>query len=383
MYDVTFICWDFDIGGAQKHTVELARSLREKANLAVGLIGISSASQTRMLSNEDLPHFVRLDRRGFGLAGMFLSLFARLRAHPSRLVVGVNQAATTAAFVSSKAGAHAGQTAGIFHTTDLRNSAEERAQLIHNVAMNRVNHLIFVSENQRRHWEKRGLHSSRQSVILNGVDVDRSACLQERARASIRREAGFADTDVVIGLCAKFREEKNHAQLVDAIAALRARGLPAKALFVGAGTTEAACRRHVDELGLGDACIFAGEHDDVTPFLAAMDVGVLCSTTVETLSLAALEMMAAGLPLVLSDLGGASEIVAEHQNGFLFPVGDTGRLVDRLDSIIRDDALRRDMARESRKIVKVKFRRDRMVNEYIRRFGEILKIDEAARGFSP
>jgi glycosyltransferase involved in cell wall biosynthesis len=105
-----------------------------------------------------------------------------------------------------------------------------------------------------------------------------------------------------------------------------------------------------------------------------MDVGVLCSVAVETLSLAALEMMAAGLPLVLSDLGGASEIVADGVNGSLYPVGDTMALVERLSAICLDPVRRSRMGLSSLARVREKFALDRMVAEYAALFSQLIEM---------
>ena len=62
-----------------------------------------------------------------------------------------------------------------------------------------------------------------------------------------------------------------------------------------------------------------------------MDVGVLPSTAIETLSLSALECMAMGVPMIMSNIGGASEIIQDGKNGLLFKAGDTAALIEALE----------------------------------------------------
>jgi glycosyltransferase involved in cell wall biosynthesis len=90
---------------------------------------------------------------------------------------------------------------------------------------------------------------------------------------------------------------------------------------------------------------------------------VLCSLAVETFSLAALEAMAMGKPVIHADLGGASEMIFPGRNGFLFPVGDTRALVDKL-AILADRTVSRRMGREARELVETLFSEKTMVDRY-------------------
>jgi glycosyltransferase involved in cell wall biosynthesis len=84
---------------------------------------------------------------------------------------------------------------------------------------------------------------------------------------------------------------------------------------------------------------------------------------VETFSLAALEAMALGKPVVLSDIGGAAEMIRPGESGFLFPVGDTGALVDCLARLV-DHGERERMGRQARARVEALFSEKTMVDRY-------------------
>jgi glycosyltransferase involved in cell wall biosynthesis len=224
---------------------------------------------------------------------------------------------------------------------------------------------VFVCETQRRRWRPRALFAHRNEVIVNGVDIDAFA---DRAtlgeRAALRRKLGFADTDYVIAMTAGFRPEKNHVQLVDAVAQLRARGILARALMIGDGETRGAVEARARALGVLEHVAITGFTPDVRPFVAAADVAVLCSFT-EALSLAALEAMALGKPVVHSAVGGAAEIIVPGSNGFLFPVGDTAALVNRL-TVLADGPMRSAMGQRARAAVVKSFSESAMVDAYER-----------------
>jgi glycosyltransferase involved in cell wall biosynthesis len=229
---------------------------------------------------------------------------------------------------------------------------------------------VFVCEAQRRRWRPRALFARRNEVIVNGVDVDAFA---DRAtpgeRAALRRKLGFADADYVIAKTAALRPEKNHLQLVDAVALLRARGIPARALMIGDGEMRGAIEARARALGVVEHVTITGFEPDVRPLVAAADVTVLCSFT-EALSLAALEAMALGKPVVHSAVGGAAEIVVPGNTGFLFPVGDTRALVDKL-AALADGPLRSTMGQHARAAVVKSFSENAMVDAYEQLLSEI------------
>jgi len=149
---------------------------------------------------------------------------------------------------------------------------------------------------------------------------------------------------------------------VDSIALLRKKGIPARALLIGDGEMREAIESRARELNVEKHLMITGFQADVRPYIAACDVMTLCSIT-EAFSLAALEAMALGRPMVHSDVGGAAEMIFPGRNGLLFPVGNTGAFVDKL-AILADRAVSRQMGREAREVVKELFSEKRMVDRY-------------------
>jgi len=114
--------------------------------------------------------------------------------------------------------------------------------------------------------------------------------------------------------------------------------------------------------GVEKDVIITGFQQEVQPFVAACDALALCSTN-ETFSLAALEAMALGRPVVHSRIDGAAEMIRSGDNGFLFPVGDTQALVERL-ARLADDELRSRMGHNARETVETRFSEAAMVERY-------------------
>ena len=212
--------------------------------------------------------------------------------------------------------------ATVFHSTKLRTCGEKTQMLLYRRLFNRCDRLIYVCESQRRHWRDHGVDPAADEVIYNGIDTDwysDSRALEEQL--AFRRSLGFRDEDFVIGLCGAFRPEKAHGDLLAAAATLRARAIRAKVLLIGDGPERAAIERCARQLGIREHVVMTGVKADVRAFVRACDVMTLVSRS-ETFSLAALESMSLGKPLVMSDLGGAGEQLIHGEHGFLYPAGD-------------------------------------------------------------
>ena len=222
----------------------------------------------------------------------------------------------------------------VFHTTLVR-GLKERAQMrLYRPLFNRTDLLVYVCETQRAYWRERGLTPPADEVIYNGIDTDYYTDRQSAdERGLLRRSLGLADEDYLIGLCSVFRPEKAHGDLLEAVSRLRSRGVPAKALLIGDGPERGAIEGAIARLGLAGHVIITGLRQDVRPFIGACDVMTLVSHCVETFSLAALESLSLGKPMVMSETGGAAELVRPGAHGFLFPPGDIEALTNHLAAL--------------------------------------------------
>jgi glycosyltransferase involved in cell wall biosynthesis len=164
-------------------------------------------------------------------------------------------------------------------------------------------------------------------------------------------------------MCAVLRPEKNPVQLVEAIAALRRRGVSAKALFIGDGVMRPQVEARSRALGVAHEVHISGLQQEVRPLVSACDAIALCSTRIETFSLAALEAMALARPVVHARVGGAAEMVREGENGFLFPVGDIAALVERL-ARFADPLVRSRLGGRAREVVEERFSERAMLERY-------------------
>jgi len=357
-------------GGAERHSITLMNRLAEYGHECHAVYVKNDPSQLGR---------IRLRSRGTVLcleAARYLDLSAlgRFAAHLADLRPTVMVAANAYALMyATLARRLAGLRAPLlvtWHTTRLLGVKESLQMLLYRLFFRAADCTVFVSERQRRYWRKRLLGSRREEVIHNGVDTEQfSIGWNLEARARTRAALGIAPGEFVIGLSAVLRPEKNPLQLVDAVALLRARGVPARALFIGDGELRGPVEARALELGIPGEVAITGLREDVRPWLAACDTVVLCSRT-EAFSLAAIEGMALGKPVVHADVGGAAEMIAPGWNGYLFPVGDTEALAGRL-ALLADREIAARMGQRARQIVERFFSERRMVERYESTLSEI------------
>jgi glycosyltransferase involved in cell wall biosynthesis len=145
------------------------------------------------------------------------------------------------------------------------------------------------------------------SVIPVGVDT---------AHFCPTRYAKPASQSVVIGTVARLVPEKGLARLVHVIGTLHARGMKVRGLLIGEGSHRYALGRVIRLLGLEEDVQLVGYQEDVRPWLAQMDIFAL-PTQREGLSVAVLEAMSMGLPVVVSDLPAFHEVVLPNQTGLV------------------------------------------------------------------
>jgi len=214
-----------------------------------------------------------------------------------------------------------------------------------------------------------GVDSSRLHLIYNGVDVE--AFARGKERQAMRARLGIGSGEVVLTKVANLIEYKGHADLIEALGRLR--DLAAwRLLLVGRdhGRWESIAAQ-ARRCGVADRIDWLGERDDVAEVLAASDVGLLCSHQ-EGFSNAILEGMAAGLPMVVTDVGGNAEAVIDGVTGRVVPPRDPGAIAAALQPLIADPERRRSMGAAGARRAREHFSLDACVAGYLRLYSELL-----------
>jgi glycosyltransferase involved in cell wall biosynthesis len=215
----------------------------------------------------------------------------------------------------------------IFHgvaSSDYRNAAR-----VLNFASDRV---IVVSDAIGARLRRAGLRKVDMTTIQNAVTPP---ILMSQTEA--RAELGLT-SDIPVALClARLERPKRHDLLLDAWGRLHGDAI---LLVAGDGSQRAELERRA--IPIRDRVRFLGNRSDVSTLLSAADVTVLISDS-EGLPLAILESLAAGRPVVASDVGGVREVLGSGP-GRCVPVGDVDAIAAALQEMLDDETARADAA---------------------------------------
>jgi glycosyltransferase involved in cell wall biosynthesis len=180
-------------------------------------------------------------------------------------------------------------------------------------------------------------------ILYNQLDTEsfEPASRDERSRA--RAALGLCEQCVVFVAVSHLRRIKDLGTLVSAAALLRGKLPHFRFVVLGEGDMRRELEQHIAAAGLSDFVKLAGRQEDVRPWLAAADVGILTSRS-EGSSNAVMEYMAAALPAVLSDIPANKELV----DGVFYRTGDAADLADKLLSLASDPEQRAQLGQEYR-----------------------------------
>ncbi|HXI82741.1 MAG TPA: glycosyltransferase [Verrucomicrobiae bacterium] len=242
-------------------------------------------------------------------------------------------------------GAIGGKLAGVkvLHTEHGKNLGQEaRAFRLNRWAAHFTDLTVAVSEKiGREAREQEGVTADRLAVVANGICVDRF----QLPRLTPGRR---------VGTVGRMVPEKNHALLLRAVAAIPNFEL----VFVGDGPLRGELEREA-----GPQAQFLGQRADIAKLLAGFDVFVLSSST-EGMSIALLEAMAAACPIVVTAVGGNTELIEHEVTGLVVPPDDATALRAAIERLLTDRELASCLGAAAREVARQRYSVAAMIQRY-------------------
>jgi glycosyltransferase involved in cell wall biosynthesis len=231
--------------------------------------------------------------------------------------------------------------------------------------------LIIANSNaiKREVVRRDGLDPGRVFVVPNGIDASAytpgaDPAVRAAARRGLGQGLGWADngpeSGPVVGMIANLNRYKDHPTFLTAAAEVALLFPAVRFLLVGEGSMRPSIEARMVELGLEEYIVLAGARSDIPAVLSAIDIFVLASHE-EGLPNSILEAMAAGKPVVATNVGGVAEAVEDGVTGLLVPHADPAALASAIRRLLADPGEAAAMGRAGRERVVCTFTMEAMV----------------------
>jgi glycosyltransferase involved in cell wall biosynthesis len=252
------------------------------------------------------------------------------------------------------------------------NNYRHKHQFIHAVEKHLHKHMDAICGNSKAvvsQLADEGVSRDRLRLIFNGVDLSRFTNIR-KTKQETRLALGISPDALVFIIVANLIPYKGHHDLINALSSINS-DLPADWVCLCVGRDDGIrvqLQAQANERGIGENFMLLGSRHDIPELMACSDVGVLCSHE-EGFSNAVLEAMAAGLPMVVTDVGGNAEAVQDGDTGYVVAAGNSAAIANALLKIARDPN-RRAMGERGRYRVTANFSMSACINAYQNLYGE-------------
>ena len=359
----------FGMGGAQIRTIDLANNLlADMHHVIVALDGDCSAAE---LLNADVRH--TLDRIGcrpssrpdLGNLKAFRRLLARHR--PAVLITynwGSIEAALANRLVPLCPHLHFEDGFGQDETLGRQLPRRDWARRL---ALSGKSTVVVPSRTllgiARGIWR---LGSKRLRYIPNGIDCRRFAMPRRASAIPVRQ----SDREILIGTVGTLRAEKNVARLLRLFAGLQSEQ-PLRLVIVGDGPERRSLEGLAAGLGIADRTVFTGRQRTPEDVLSQLDIFAITSDT-EQMPYCLIEAMAAGLPVVATDVGDVKAMMPAASQAFVATPDDEASLGTKLARLIARPTLRGSIGELNGKHARLRFDRRAMLDQYRDLFSRFL-----------
>lgn len=241
-------------------------------------------------------------------------------------------------------------------------------QVVERLGGRLTDRLIAVSESERAAAVEHGIvPPERVTVIPNGIvpPTRGASCPDRRLGASL----GVNSDRPVVGTVSRFVPQKDPDTLLEAVARLAQAAPEAQFLWCGDGPLRAATESRAKTLGIADKIVFAGYRHDVAAILPLLDVFVI-APLFEGLPYTLLEAMAAGRPVVSTDVVGVRDVLEHGVTGVLVPTRNPDAIARAVLRLVQSPQTAQAMGEAGRALIAERFRLDTMIAETARVYRE-------------
>ncbi len=379
--NVLFIIDSFEQGGSERQALQLLRQLHESGNCRVHLACLQDRGSLRA----EVEALRIGEIREYALTSFYdLNFLRQIQRLVSFIKKNQIDVVHTHCFYTNIFGMTGAFLAGVparvtskGETDGFRTPMQKRTERIAFRLAHRVIANCLVVQDQ---LIREGVNPKRIIQHYNGLNLERM-----KPPAGLTREAALnkfglpQDPRRFITIVANLHNPvKDHQMFLRAAAQVRSRVPDAAFIIAGEGSLMPELRELADSVGIAADVHFIGRCDDVASLLSVSHIGVL-SSKAEGFANAILEYMAAGLPVVATDVGGVREAIMEGETGYIVPSGDDTAMAKRLIQVLSDNGRAREMGAHAKMIVNEKFASEHHLRNTLELYDELLSHKSPAK----
>jgi glycosyltransferase involved in cell wall biosynthesis len=348
----------FNQGGSERQALQLTRLLFESAKFNVRLACLSTDGSLReSVSDLDLGEIPTFPLTSFydQNAMQQVRRFVRWCKAAKVDIVHTHDFYTNIFGISSSAIARLPvRIASMRETKGMRTRAQKSVQ---RMAFSLAHGIVVNSGAVRNILLENGISKDKIQVVYNGLNIDRVSTRNSRDESanSLKIPATFSRETLFVTIVANMRNDVKDYPMFLRAAQLVKKSIPTAAfLLAGEGELAGGLEQLARELDIMDRTIFLGRCDRLADLLNVSTVCVL-SSKAEGFSNSIIEYMAAGKPVVATDVGGAREAITEGTTGYLVQSGDHETMAARIISLLEDLPRALNIGEAGREVVARRF----------------------------
>jgi glycosyltransferase involved in cell wall biosynthesis len=200
-------------------------------------------------------------------------------------------------------------------------------------------------------------------VIENGIEALERSSIGKKERQVLRKEIGVAKNDQLLLTVGRLTVQKGHTVLLNAISQITAKIPNTIFAFAGDGHLSDELKEEAKKLGVENKVRFLGVRNDVSELLLASDIFVQPSLW-EGLSLAMLEALLSGLPVLATEVEGVKDVIENGKTGFLVEAGKVDALSKALIKLLNNNKLQKTLGQKGKAHAEKYYGLDRMCQQY-------------------
>ncbi|HEY8208905.1 MAG TPA: glycosyltransferase [Myxococcaceae bacterium] len=379
MLNVCQFTKSFHLGGTEGQVLELLRGLQRRYQLRVGVLDEAGPLMEQVWK---LGH----PTRSFPLNGAMVRPNTAFQI--ARLAAWLRETRTDLLhvhdFTSTLVAVPAAKLAGVkvvVGRLDLAHwHSPAQRRVLAGLTRNADAVVVNAEAIRRMLVQEDGVDPRLVHVIHNGIDLARFDASAERELASPLPDTG--GEPVVLHVANMNHPVKRQEDLLVALAQLQHEGVRLHAFLVGDGPRRPALQRLAQALGVGERAHFLGHRTDVPAIWGRVSMGVLCSAA-EGMANAAIEGLAAGVPMVVTNVGGNPDLVVDGERGLLVEPKRPQELAVAFRRLLADPAWGRQMGEIGRRFVERSLSLERLAAAHDWLYRSVLHDQESERFAAP